>query len=53
MLLGSIQEKYNLYLSDKAQLDKICIEGAKKAEYITSKTVNKVYKKVGFYQPKR
>lgn len=52
-LLAGIQEKYNLYLSDKAQLDKIIIDGAEKANYITSKTVNKVYKKVGFYQPKR
>lgn len=52
-LLSGIQEKYNLYLSDKAQLDAICTEGAEKARYITEKTVNKVYKKVGFYQPKR
>ncbi len=51
--LAKIQEKYNLYLSDKAQLDKLCVDGAEKAKYITSKVVNKVYKKVGFYQPKR
>ncbi len=52
-VLGKIQDKYNTYLSDKAQLDAICIDGAQKAEYITNKTINKVYKKVGFYQPKR
>lgn len=51
-VLEKIQDKYYNFLSDKAQLDKICKEGAEKAMYITNKTVNKVYKKVGFYQPK-
>lgn len=51
-LIGGIREKYDLYLSDKAQLEAMCIEGAEKAKYITGKMVNKVYKKVGFYMPK-
>ena len=47
--LTALQEKYSLYLSDKAQLDKVLTEGAEKASYTANKTLRKVYRKVGFY----
>ena len=47
--LTKIQDKYNTYISDKAQLDKILAQGAAQAEYIANKTISKVYRKVGFY----
>lgn len=50
--LAEIQEKYNLFISDKEQLNKILIEGAQKASYTAEKTLRKVYRKVGFYSVK-
>ena len=47
--LSALQEKYKIFLSDKAQLDSILIEGARKSSYTAEKTLRKVYKKVGFY----
>ena len=47
--LCALQDKYNVFLSDKAQLDKILTEGAEKASYTANKTLRKVYRKVGFY----
>ena len=46
--LRPVQEKYNLYISDRAQLEAIYKEGAKKAEYVANKTLGKVMKKVGY-----
>ena len=43
-----MQEKYNMYISDKAQLEKIYKEGAEKAEYVARRTLQKVMKKVGY-----
>jgi len=43
-----IREKYDALSSDKAYLEGICKSGAEKARYISSKTLSKVYKKVGF-----
>ena len=37
-----------MYISDKAQLEKIYKEGAMKADYIARKTLSKVMKKVGY-----
>ena len=37
---------------DKAYLDSILREGTEKASYIARKTIQKVYRKVGFYQSK-
>ena len=37
-----------MYISDKAQLEKIYKEGAEKANYVARKTLSKVMKKVGF-----
>ena len=50
--LTDIQEKYNLFISDKEQLNKILIEGAQKASYAAEKTLRKVYRQVGFYSVK-
>lgn len=47
--LNALQDKYNVFLSDKAQLDKIITEGAERASYTANKTLRKVYRKVGFY----
>ena len=46
--LRPVQEKYNMYISDKAQLEAIYKEGAMKAEYLARKTLSKVMKKVGY-----
>ena len=46
--LRPVQEKYNMYISDKAQLEKIYKEGAEKAEYLARRTLNKVMKKIGY-----
>lgn len=46
--LRPVREKYELYISDKAQLEAIYNEGAKKAEYIAQKTLAKVMKKIGY-----
>ena len=43
-----IQEKFNTILSDKAFLENVIKDGAKKADYIANKTLRKVKKKVGF-----
>lgn len=50
--LAVIQDKYNVFISDKEQLNKILIEGAQKASYTAEKTLHKVYRKVGFYSVK-
>lgn len=47
--LQELQAKYKTFLDDKAQLDRIMIEGAQKASYTADKTLRKVYRKVGFY----
>ena len=46
--LKPVQEKYNMYISDKAQLEKIYKEGAEKADWVARKTLSKVMKKVGY-----
>jgi tryptophanyl-tRNA synthetase len=50
--LAEIQGKYNLFISDKEQLNKILIDGAQKASYTAEKSLRKVYRKVGFYSVK-
>lgn len=49
--LGRIRERFDTYMSDRAQLDRIITEGARAAEAIARRTVSKVYRKVGFYFP--
>lgn len=50
--LSPIRERYKLLLSDKAQLEAIMKENAKRASYLAERTLSKVYRKVGFCQPK-
>lgn len=46
--LNPIREEYDRLLADKAYLEKCYTEGAQKAEHFASRTVKKVYKKLGF-----
>ena len=50
--LAEIQDKYNVFISDKEQLNRILLEGSQKASYTAEKTLRKVYRKVGFYSIK-
>lgn len=43
-----IREKYDKLINDKAYLNGICKNGAENARRISQRTLNKVYKKVGF-----
>ena len=45
-----IQAEYKRILADKAYLDGVLTEGARRAAAIADRTVTKVYKKVGFLQ---
>ncbi len=47
--LSALQDKYNVFLADKAQLDAVLTDGAERASYTANKTLRKVYRKVGFY----
>ena len=49
--LSALQNEYQRYLTDKAYINQILIEGAERASYIARKTLSKVYRKVGFYDP--
>ena len=49
--LNPIREEAKRLIADKNYLNGIYEEGAKRASYIANKTLRKVYKKVGFYQP--
>lgn len=48
--LRPIREETDRILSDKAYLESVYTEGAKKASYIARKTLRKVYKRVGFVE---
>ncbi len=48
--LAPLQAEFDRLTKDKAYLDEIMKEGTEKASYIARKTVQKVYRKVGFYQ---
>ena len=48
--LAPIQAKYNELMGDKAELEKILINGAERAAYTARRTLAKVYKKIGFLQ---
>ncbi len=52
-LLSGIQKEYERYMADKAFLNQVLIEGAERASYAANKTLAKVYRKVGFYDPRR
>lgn len=46
--LRPVQEKFNLYISDKSQLEAVYKEGAEKAAWMANRTLSKVMKKVGY-----
>lgn len=46
--LEPVRNKFNELMADKAYLESIMKEGAERASYMASKTLSKVYKKVGF-----
>ena len=46
-----IQTAYNTYLADKPQLDSILKQGAERAAHLAARTLDKVYRKVGFLRP--
>lgn len=48
--LAPIQSEQNKLLSDKTYLEGVLKSGAERAAYIANKTLNKVHKKIGFYQ---
>ena len=45
--LEPIKERYNNYISDKAQLETLMRTGADEAAYLARKTLSKVYRKIG------
>jgi len=47
-----IQTKFNELMNDKTYLEEIMKQGAESASRIAYKTLSKVYRKVGFVQPK-
>ena len=49
-MLRPIREKAELLIKDKAYLESVYKSGAERAAYAASKTIRKVYKKVGFVQ---
>lgn len=51
--LEPLQSEFKRVSSDRAYLEQCMKEGAEKATYVSSKTLNKVMKKVGFYQFKK
>lgn len=50
-ILAPTQQEYNKLIKDKEYLTGCMKDGAEKAYRTTRKTLQKVYKKVGFYQP--
>jgi tryptophanyl-tRNA synthetase len=50
--LESVRTEYAKLVNDKAYLESIMKDGAEKASYLASKTLSKVYRKVGFYSVK-
>lgn len=50
--LGTLQARFNEILADKEYLNTMLKNNAEKAAYLARKTLSKVYRKVGFYQPK-
>lgn len=50
--LSPVREEFGRLTADTAYLDSILLEGREKAARIARKTLSKVYRKVGFYQPR-
>ena len=51
--LTPIREEAERLMKDKAYLNSVCKDGAERASYVANRTLNKVYKKVGFLMPER
>lgn len=49
--LEPIQKRYNEIIEDKDYLSNICKQNAERASYAAQKTLRKVKRKIGFYQP--
>ena len=49
-MIRPIRGEYDRIITDKEYLKNICEDGAQKAYSISRRTMNKVYKKVGFVQ---
>ena len=49
--LSPIQERYNAIIADKDGMAAMLKRNAERAAYLAQKTLRKVYKKVGLYQP--
>ncbi|WP_112140212.1 tryptophan--tRNA ligase [Glycomyces dulcitolivorans] len=49
--LSPIAARTKEYLADKAELDRILAKGAEKARRVAVRTLEKAYKKIGFYPP--
>ena len=49
--LSPIQERYNAIIADKDGMAAMLKRNAERAAYLASRTLRKVYKKVGLYQP--
>ena len=50
--LESVRTEYAKLVKDKAYLESIMKDGAERASFLASKTLSKVYRKVGFYSVK-
>lgn len=48
-----MQEKYNMYMSDRAELEAVLAKGAERAREVATRTLADVYDRVGFLPPKR
>jgi len=51
--LMPIQNEYNRLLNEKTYVEQILKQGAEKANFIANKTLNKVKRKIGYYQLKK
>ena len=50
--LSPVRERFDALMADKPYLESVMKEGAEKASYLARKTLSKVYRKLGFTQPK-
>jgi tryptophanyl-tRNA synthetase len=50
--LAPVHAEFDRLMADKAYLEGVMKDGSAKAAYLARKTLSKVYRKVGFTQPK-
>ncbi len=50
--LAPLHKRFDELMSDKSYLESVMKQGAEKASYLARKTLSKVYRKIGFAQPK-